>query len=112
MFAGWYTVSGGDDPGFTVDAWQAFSFTDVILAVAALTALIVGAISLSGASVSLPVAGSAITTTLGIIAALLIAFRILNPPGDLHRELGAWVGLAWAAGIVVGGYIGMGEEPA
>jgi hypothetical protein len=65
-------------------------------------------------SVSYPVAGSTVTALFGALALLLIAFRVVNPPqlgfypGD--TQFGAWLGLIAAAGITVGGYLGM-QEP-
>jgi hypothetical protein len=42
---------------------------------------------------------------------LLIAYRLLNPPGSgLGLEYGAWLGLIAAAGVTLGGYFGMQEE--
>ena len=69
-------------------------------------------IDMSGASVSLPVAGSAITTGIGAIAFLLVLYRLINPPDDLGREIGIWLGLLATAGITYGGYEGMQEEGA
>jgi hypothetical protein len=107
MFAGWYQPTGGT----ALTAWESFTVIDWIIAVAALTALIVGVISIAGVSVSLPVAGSAITSLLGVIAFVLIVMRLIFPPEDMDRELGAWLGLLWSAGILLGAYIGMEEEP-
>jgi hypothetical protein len=42
---------------------------------------------------------------------VLIAIRLINPPGaGLDREFGAWLGLLFAAGITVGGYLGMQDQ--
>lgn len=94
-------------------AWQAFSVVDLVMAAAAVAGLSVGLVALFRISVSYPVAGSAVTTLFGVLAVLLIAYRIVNPPGgggELDREIGAWLGLAAAAGVAVGGYLGM-QEP-
>jgi hypothetical protein len=82
----------------------------VILAVAALAGLSVAACVLFRISVSYPVAGSTVGALFGSIALVLIAYRLLNPPGDgLDVEFGAWLGLASAAGVAFGGYLGMQE---
>jgi hypothetical protein len=95
-----------------VTAWQAFSVVDVFSAAAAVAALSVGICILFRISVSYPIAGSTVSTLFGSIALLLIAYRLINPPGsgDVDLEFGAWLGLAFAAGITVGGYLGM-QEP-
>ena len=65
-------------------------------------------------SVSYPVAGSTASALLGLIALLLIADRLIQPPqlgfyaGDIR--FGAWLGLVAAAGVTIGGYLGM-QEP-
>jgi hypothetical protein len=79
---------------------------------AAVSALSVGIVMLARLSVSYPIAGSAVTAGLGGLALLLIAYRLLNPPGsgDVDREIGAWLGLLAAAGVTYAGYLGM-QEP-
>jgi formate hydrogenlyase subunit 3/multisubunit Na+/H+ antiporter MnhD subunit len=67
---------------------------------------------MTGASVSLPVAGSAVVTGIGALAFLLVLYRIIDPPGGdgVGREVGVWLGLIATAGITYGGYVGMQEE--
>jgi hypothetical protein len=107
-FLPWYS-SGGEN----ATAWQAFSVVDVLMAAAAAAGLSVGLAVLFRVSVSYPVAGSTVTLFFGGIALVLIAYRLIDPPGDgLSREIGAWIGLVAAAGITVGGYLGIQESPA
>jgi hypothetical protein len=82
---------------------------DLIMAAAALAGLSVGIVVLGRISVSYPVAGSSVTAGFGALALVLIAYRLINPPGsgDLNLEIGAWLGLICAAGITVGGYLGV-----
>jgi hypothetical protein len=97
-----------------VTAWQAFGIIDLVMAAAGIVALSVGAVVLFRLSVSYPVAGSAVTTGFGALALLLIAYRIIDPPGngDVEREIGAWLSLVAAAGITLGGYYGMQDPSA
>jgi hypothetical protein len=106
-FLPWYSAGGQN-----ATAWQAFSVVDLVMAAAAVAALSAALVSLVRLSVSYPVAGSAMTAAFGALALLLIAYRLINPPGsgDLDREVGAWLGLIAAAGITLGGYLGM-QEP-
>jgi hypothetical protein len=108
MFTGWYRTAAGP----ALDAWEAFSVVDVIVAVVALAAVVIAVVSLAGVSVSLPVAGSAATSALSVIAILFLAWRLIDPPGSgLERDAGIWLGLLLSLGVLAGGYIGMGEEP-
>jgi hypothetical protein len=65
-------------------------------------------------SVSYPVAGSSVTAGFGALALVLIAYRLINPPGggDVDSEIGAWLGLIAAAGVTLGGYLGMQDAAA
>jgi hypothetical protein len=100
----WYSVGGEN-----ATAWQAFSVTDIVLAAAAVVGLSVAACVLLGISVSYPVAGSSVATGFGALAVVLIVIRMIDPPGsgDVSLEIGAWLGLASAAAITIGGYMGM-----
>ena len=48
------------------------------------------------------------TLALGAVALALILYRVVNPPGiGLDRELGLWVGLFSAGGVVYGSFVAM-----
>lgn len=93
-----------------LSAWQAFSFIDAILLLTIVIAIGAAVMSAASRSPNLPVAVSAITTCFGILATLLILFRLIDTPYGLDRDPFAFVGLILAAGIVVGGWIAMGED--
>jgi len=102
-FLPWYSAGGEE-----ATAWQAFSVVDLFLAAAALAGLSVGIVVLFRLSVSYPIAGCAVATLFGGIALVLVVIRLLSPPGEgLDLEFGAWLGLLCAAGLTIGGYLGM-----
>jgi hypothetical protein len=102
-FLPWYSAGGEN-----ANAWQAFSVTDVILAAAAVMGLSVGIAVLTHLSVSYPPAGSSVATGFGVVAVLLIVYRLIDPPGNgVDVEIGAWLGLISAGAVAVGGYLGM-----
>lgn len=107
-------VQGPEDVSTTANAWESFDIIDLILFVAAATAIGFAVTALMGVSVELPIALSAIVTGIGAFAFLLILYRLINPPGDgeVDREIGIYLGLLASAGITVGGYLGMQEEGA
>ncbi len=106
------------------NAWESFSFIDIILFLTVLAAVGLALMSATRSTVSLPVAMSAIVTALGILSVLLILFRIISPPdfgvdaafGDLGvgiestREIGVFLGLIAAAALAYGGWRAMQEE--
>ena len=102
-FLPWYSVLGDN-----ATAWQAFSVVDLFMAAAAAAALSVAIVVLFGISVRYPVAGSSVATLFGVIALVLIVIRLIDPPADgADIEIGAWLGLLAAAGVTLGGYLGM-----
>jgi hypothetical protein len=119
----------GNDFG-GADAWQSFSFIDIVLFITILVAIGGAVVTASAQSVNTPVAISAITTALGILCVLLILFRIIDPPDfgtgdaiqqandlgidtsgvDIGTKIGVWLGLIAAGGIAFGGWRAMQEE--
>lgn len=99
----------------SVTAWRAFDFIDVILLLAVIAAVGLMLLSAAQANVNLPVAASAVTAGLGILATLLVLYRIIDPPElaagfDTTRKIGVFLGLIASAGIAVGGWLAMQEE--
>jgi hypothetical protein len=106
-FLPWYSAGGEK-----ATAWQSFGVIDLVMAAAAIAALSVAIVVVTRLSVSYPVAGSAVSALFGGLALILIAYRLINPPGgaDVGREIGPWLGLVAAAGLTLGGYLGL-QEP-
>jgi hypothetical protein len=129
LFLPWYTVFGAglaegplgdviEDVGgavgvdvrdtFSRTGWESFEIADIVCAVAALVALARGAIVVIGEDDNPAIPGSLLTLALGAAALVLILYRVVNPPGvGQERELGLWLGVLAAGGIVYGSYIAM-----
>jgi hypothetical protein len=129
LFLPWYTVFGAglaegplgdviEDVGGAVgvdvrDAvtrtgWESFEIADIVCAAAALIALVRAAIAVFGDDDNPAIPGSVLTLALGAAALVLILYRVVNPPGvGQERELGLWIGVLAAGGIVYGSYIAM-----
>jgi hypothetical protein len=104
LFLDWYG---------TGSAWQAFAVVDVVVAALALVPIALVALQATRRSPALPVAFSVFTVLAGALATLLIAVRILDPPGseapsEVHR--GAWLALVAAVVVTVGGWRSMRVE--
>jgi hypothetical protein len=102
-------AEGVDD---TANAWQSFDFIDVVLLVTVIVAVGLAVMGAAGTSPNLPVAASALTAGFGILATLLVLYRIIDPPGEAEREYGVFLGLIASAGIAAGGWMAMQEEGA
>src|SRR3712207_252304 len=89
----WYAVEGG---GRSLNGWQAFGVIDVVLALLALGGLALAALNLLARGVILPVAAEVLVTAFGLLALLLVLYRLVNQPGAnsaVGVEPGAYVGL-------------------
>ena len=109
-FLPWYEPRGRTE---TVNAWQAFSVTDVLLAAVVLLglALAVSQVALRGPG--LPVGVAVITAAVSIAGVLVIAFRLLDQPGPndvIELRAGAWIGLAAALATAAGAWMSLADE--
>jgi hypothetical protein len=98
------------DLGLTANAWQAFDFIDLVLLLTVIVSVGFAIAAAAAKNVNLPVAGGALTAGLGIIATLLVLYRIIDPPFNAGREIGVWLGLIASAGVAFGGWTAMQEQ--
>jgi multisubunit Na+/H+ antiporter MnhB subunit len=109
MFLEWYGAGGA----VARNAWEAFSITDLILALTAVSGIALAVITATRRSPALPVALSVITATLGALATLLVFYRILNQPGPnefVDVKLGAFLGFLSVLAIAIGGWLATRDE--
>jgi hypothetical protein len=87
LFLPWYSAAGEN-----VTGWKAFSVVDVLLALAALSAIALPAVTAMQRAAAVPQAyASTIVWLLGV-AAILALVRLINPPFDsVSREAGVWI---------------------
>ncbi len=124
MFFPWYGIKTefdlGGFEGAQGNAWEFFSFIDIILLLVILLAVGMALVRAAGAMPSdLPVPAGMIVAAAGALAVLLILFRLISAPDpaitgeavDLSRKAGIFLGLIAAAGIAFGGYMAMKERP-
>jgi hypothetical protein len=121
MFLTWFElpeVAGGQLQGFveavgvdtSYSAWQAFDFIDLVLLLAVVAGVGLAVLAAAQSNVQLPVAASAVAAGLGILATLLVLYRVIDPPSEYDRAYGLYLGLIASAGIAVGGWMAMQEE--
>ncbi len=132
MFLDWFVIGIPDTTGVTFfldgtgqSAWDSLDYIPIVLVVAIVAALAVAGMRLAGlASHSLRLA-NVLVAALGLVAVLLIAFRIIDPPsvGGSFRgffgaavtaertvQLGIFLGLLGAVGISFGGWLAYVDE--
>ena len=124
MFFTWFGVEvstpagtiSGSGPGGS--AWDALEYIPIVLVIAIVTAIGAAVLRLTDSAYEPPISMNAVVTVLGGLSTLLILFRIVDPPSfggfgfsvSGTVEIGIFLGLIAAAGIAVGGYLGMKEE--
>jgi hypothetical protein len=104
LFVGWYSGAS---------AWEAFSVLDVVLALLALVPLALVVLQATRESPSLPATFSTLTVLAGLLATLLIGYRIIDQPGPdaaADVEGGAWIGLAAAVLTAGAGWRSLADE--
>lgn len=110
LFFPWYgTGVEGSDVDATATAWRAFSFIDILLLLAGAGAVGLTVLSARGEDGPLPLPAATLITALGALALILVLYRFLDTPFDLDRRYGLFIGLAAAAGILIGGRMAMRE---
>lgn len=117
MFVHWYGVKGFSGGA---DAWQAFSLIDIVLLIVAVAAMGLALLGPSRSDLELPVTASAVVTSFGALAVVLVLLRLIDPPdigvaafaphAEVTRKIGIWLGLLTSIGVAVGGYLAMQEE--
>jgi hypothetical protein len=101
----WYRYRGG----VSLNGWHALSHLRWFALVVIAAALLLIWVQASRRSPALPATISMIVTTLAGLLVLALVYRVLlNAPAT--QKAGAFVGLAAAAGILVGGYSSMRSE--
>jgi hypothetical protein len=124
MFLPWYGIDsiGGFGVGGDANAWEAFSFIDILLFLVAVVVVGMVLVQMAESTPDLPSPPAQIIMVAGVVALVLILFRLLFTPGidtagldidvDLGRKIGIFLGLIAAAGITYGGWRAMNEPVA
>lgn len=127
MFFDWFgTTDSGALKLFSVgrSAWEALDYIPIVLMIAIVVALGVVALRLTGTAYQPPVPTNAVVAILGTVSALLVLFRIVDPPnfGSFREVLGGpvtiegtaqppiFLALVAAVGIAFGGGWARREE--
>jgi hypothetical protein len=107
LFLDWY--SAADRP--PANAWDTFSVTDVLLAVAALFGLALAVGAATQRSAAVPQAIGGLTVPVAFAAAIVVVIRALVlPDGADGREAGLFIGVAATLGVLVGAWRSIGDQ--
>lgn len=114
-FLSWYAERQADDRlgARELSAWEAFGVIDVGLALTGLVGIAVAVLAVVHRSPALPVALAVVSTGIGSVMALLVAYRLLDQPGadaGIDVRFGAYLGLGCVLAITAGGWLAVADE--
>jgi hypothetical protein len=125
MFLPWYgidSVGGFGVGGGDANAWEVFSFVDILLFLVVVAVVGLVLVQMAGSTPDMPSPPAQLIAIAGVVAFVLILFRLIFTPGidtggvdidvDLGRKIGIFLGLIASAGIAYGGWRGMNEPAA
>jgi hypothetical protein len=122
LFLPWYVLDvapGGEVERATFTGWESFSVVDVVLSLCAIVALLAVALQATQRTPALPVIGSVAATWVGVVATVFVTIKLIDAPAlevrgfsvdSLAPIYGAWIGLAGAVGLALGGLLAMRDE--
>lgn len=106
----WYGARERED---TVTGFESFAVIDVLLLVAAAVGVALFVLQATQTSPARPVAFGVLTVTAGLLATLLVLYRLINEPGPdafIDVRAGAWLGLAAVLALTAGGWLSLRDE--
>jgi hypothetical protein len=106
----WYGARGRETG---ISGFAAFGVIDLLLVLVAAVAIALGVLHATQDSPTLPVGAAVLAVTLGILATLLVLYRIVNEPGPdefLDVRAGAYLGLLAAMAVTAGGWLSLAAE--
>ena len=109
LMVGVNSYGAGSGKGSSHTGWQALTDLRWLLLVTIVAAVALVVVQASHRAPALPVTMSLVVMLLGIVTVLALIYRVvINPPP--HQEVGAWLGLLSALGIMAGGYLSLRQE--
>ena len=115
---------GYDGVGGGASAWEWMSFLDIVLFLCALVAIALAVMRANGSVPVMPWPPGMVVASAGVLATVIILFRIIVPGDgpldelagiagvdpDATRKIGAFIGLIAAGAMAYGGYAAMNER--
>jgi hypothetical protein len=100
----------GHSCGRNFDAWRAFGFTDIVLLAAALAGIGVAVLAAASSKTDPQITSAAMTVPIGLLATVLVLYRVIEPVGKLDPRFGLFLGLAACLAITYGSWRALRNE--
>jgi hypothetical protein len=105
MFLRWYQIDSR-----SINAWDAFSVTNIFLAAAAIAGILAAVLTAANTKPDAPITWEAGTVLVAFIASALAVYRLLDPPDNLTRCYGVYLGLIAVLAVLVGAFLAERDE--
>jgi hypothetical protein len=106
LFLDWYSANG-----VGANAWNWFTVIDVLLAIAALWGIALAVAAATQRTPAVPQTVGQLAVPFAFVGAILVLIRLANLPGAADaREVGLYLGVAGALGVLVGSWRSIGDE--
>jgi len=114
----WYGVSvalgNGWSLGLSANGWHAHSILRWLMLLTIVAAVALWALTATQPTDAIPLSAAVVATVIAGVTTLCLAWRVIvDEPGPndvVGVKLGAWIGLAAAALVVVGAWLSMRDE--
>jgi hypothetical protein len=116
LFLPWYArgLPGGGVTLYgpaTLTGWESLSAIDVVLALVAVSGVLIAIVTVTQPVPALPVATAGLGSLIGLVGVIVVLLRIVDIPSWASgREWGPWLALAGACGIIAGALLAMRDE--
>ncbi|MEK6251864.1 MAG: hypothetical protein AABM43_07955 [Actinomycetota bacterium] len=100
----------GHSCGHDFDAWKVFNFTDVVLLAAALCGLAMAVLAGASSKTDTQITSACLTVPIGLLATVLVFYRVFEPVGKLDPRFGLFLGLAACMAITYGSWRAVRNE--
>ncbi len=100
----------GHSCGHDFDAWKVFDFTDVVLLAAALCGLVMAVLAGASSKTDTQITSACLTVPIGLLATVLVFYRVFEPVGKLEPRFGLFLGLAACMAITYGSWRAVRNE--
>jgi hypothetical protein len=100
----------GHSCGRNFDAWKAFGFTDIVLLAAALAGVGMALLASANSKTDALITSASMTVPIGLLATLLVLYRVLEPVGKLGSRYGLFLGLGACVAITYGSWRAVRNE--
>lgn len=100
----------GHSCGHDFDAWKVFDFTDLVLLAAALCGLVMAVLAGASSKTDTQITSACLTVPIGLLATVLVFYRVFEPVGKLEPRFGLFLGLAACMAITYGSWRAVRNE--